>query len=1094
SLAWEGTNSHNCGMIISSIKTNSTKEISNHDQVTLDLGRLPQACYLGDSGKRDLRKKEKLEYAQNALGEFGGNNRTGIAGTLHRISAIRNKNGRVVGLTCRLGRPVREIIDMTRDLLEYGKSILFLGRLLLTQAMKLEVMDRGARRLQVPDPCTKHKVMIEAVDYHMPEMSIFRCRLLLTQAMKLEVMDRGARRLQVPDPCTKHKVMIEAVDNHMPEDQKLQENHSERRSAPAFPFLIEMRERDYWVAHRGTPLLWKQIGLNSWRIDSDFFNLVDCCLAQAMKLEVMDIPMLSQAVKKPLVCCDKLKQATTSRAIINQKNSNSHGGDIAAVLLLHFCPAAAAAFCCCCCFALLLLPFCSCCCCILLLLMLLLHYYSAAAAAAFCCCVLLLRFATAQLRFANAAAVTLDLGRLPQACYLGDSGKRDLRKKEVSIEELEYAQNALGEFGGNNRTGIAGTLHRISPSGIRMGELLFGRPGVGKTTVIRGISHVLSYELLKRVVPDPCMKHKVMIEAVDNHMPERISLHSQSKLQYMDTRCRFSDADCFDTSNEIGGDGDIPHPAIGGARRLQVPDPCMKHKVMIEAVDNHMPEIVVDTSNEIGGDGDIPHPAIGEHGDCRLLLTQAMKLEVMGYSTSSNRGSTEIADIRESVSIVSLSCSIRIPDVDFRMQVGGLKTVILSDEAARTRNCKKIILERRSAPAFPFLIEMRERDYWVAHRGTPLLWKQIGLNSWRIDSDFFNLVDCCLTQAMKLEAIINQKNSNSHGGDIAAVLLLHFCPAAAAAFCSCCCCILLLLLLHFASADAAAALLLCCRCCCYALLLRFAAAFCYCCSCVLLMLRLYFAAAAVCFVEATPCSLAWEGTNSHNCGLIISSIKTNSTKEISNHDQVSIEELEYAQNALGEFGGDNRTGIAGTLHRISAIRNKNGRVVELPSTLTWKTPKPLRRRAVERKEAKEKSLSKKPRIEVRDKKSLFQSVNTVYAPFVPISQTLWLSKENAYWLDPNRGRTVYTIPSPRSSIIFITIMAILLKNAGTSKMNSNGLFKMDSYKNMYVGRRLEVRDPIRSGKTTKQNRRRPPVHIIFLKKVPSMLQATWPNQ
>ncbi|KAK4383875.1 putative protein ycf45 [Sesamum angolense] len=107
--------------------------VDNHmPEVTLDLGRLPQACYLGDSGKRDLRKKEvsieELEYAQNALGEFGGNNRTGGAGTLHRISAIRNKNGRVVGLTCRLGRPIREIIDMTRDLLEYGKSILFLGR------------------------------------------------------------------------------------------------------------------------------------------------------------------------------------------------------------------------------------------------------------------------------------------------------------------------------------------------------------------------------------------------------------------------------------------------------------------------------------------------------------------------------------------------------------------------------------------------------------------------------------------------------------------------------------------------------------------------------------------------------------------------------------------------------------------------------------------------------------------------------------------------------------------------------------------------------------------------------------------------------
>ncbi|KAL0297961.1 UNVERIFIED_CONTAM: hypothetical protein Scaly_3078400, partial [Sesamum calycinum] len=190
-------------------------------------------------------------------------------------------------------------------------------------------------------------------------------------------------------------------------------------------------------------------------------------------------------------------------------------------------------------------------------------------------------------------------------------------------------------------------------------------------------------------------------------------------------------------------------------------------------------------------------------------------------------------------------------------------------------------------------------------------------------------------------------------------------------------------------------------------------------------------------------SLAWEGTNSHNCGLIISSIKTNSTKEISNHDQVtldlgrlpqacylgdsgkrdlrkkevSIEELEYAQNALGEFGGDNRTGIAGTLHRISAIRNKNGRVVELPSTLTWKTPKPLRRRAVERKEKR------------RRRNPLQKAPNR----------------------DPNRGRTVYTIPSPRSSIIFITIMAILLKNAGTSKMNSNGLFKMDSYKKCMLG-------------------------------------------
>ncbi|KAL0292539.1 UNVERIFIED_CONTAM: putative protein ycf45, partial [Sesamum calycinum] len=204
SLAWEGTNSHNCGLIISSIKTNSTKEISNHDQVTLDLGRLPQACYLGDSGKRDLRKKEvsieELEYAQNALGEFGGNNRTGIAGTLHRISAIRNKNGRVVGLTCRLGRPVREIIDMTRDLLEYGKSILFLGR-----------------------PGVGKTTVIRGISHVLSYELLKR----VVGGLKTVILSDEAARTR---NCK--KIILE------------------RRSAPAFPFLIEMRERDYWVAHR----------------------------------------------------------------------------------------------------------------------------------------------------------------------------------------------------------------------------------------------------------------------------------------------------------------------------------------------------------------------------------------------------------------------------------------------------------------------------------------------------------------------------------------------------------------------------------------------------------------------------------------------------------------------------------------------------------------------------------------------------------------------------------------------------------------------------------------------------------------------------
>ncbi|KAK4381417.1 putative protein ycf45, partial [Sesamum angolense] len=519
------------------------------------------------------------------------------------------------------------------------------------------------------------------------------------------------------------------------------------------------------------PLLWKQIGLNSWRLLFDTSNeiggdgIFQCFRRLSRSLSFAAI----NSNRRPHL-----------GAIINQKNSNSHGGDIAAVLLLRFCPAAAAAFCSCCCccscccFCAAAAPaaaFCSCCCCILLLLMVLLHYYSAAAAAfrpaaaaaTLCCCVLLLL----QLRFANAAAVfccccsllrgsnpmvltgslawegtnshncgliissiktnstkeisnhdqvTLDLGRLPRACYLGDSGKRDLRKKEVSIEELEYAQNALGEFGGNNRTGIAGTLHRISAIKNKNGK--FGRPGVGKATVIYLMS-------------------------------------------------------C--------------HTSI-------------------------LRELLFDTSNEIGGDGIF---------QCFRRLSRSLSFAAINSNRRPHLGRSSTRRIRTAT-------------------------------------------------------EETLRQF------------------------------CCCTFVL--------------------LLLLNFCAAAAPAAA-----VLLLLLLHFASAEAAAALLLCCRCC---------VSPCCCCSYALLLHHLL-------------------GKEILNCGLIISSIKTNSTKEISNHDQVtldlgrlpracylgdsgkrdlrkkevSIEELEYAQNALGEFGGNNRTGIAGTLHRISAIKNKNGKVVGLTCRL-----------------------------------------------------------------------------------------------------------------------------------------------------------------
>ncbi|XP_070055854.1 uncharacterized protein ycf45 isoform X3 [Nicotiana tomentosiformis] len=184
--------------------------------------------------------------------------------------------------------------------------------------------------------------------------------------------------------------------------------------------------------------------------------------------------------------------------------------------------------------------------------------------------------------------VILDLGCLPQAHYTDDSGRRYLRNTEVSMEEIQCVLKSIGQFGGDNRAGIEGTLHRISAIRNRKGEvigltcrvgrargridmvrdlldfgesiLFVGRPGVGKTTVVREISRVLSDELHKRVV-------------------------------------------IVDTSNEIGGDGDIPHPAIGGARRLQVPDPSMQHQVMIEAVENHMPEVII--IDEIGTEAEV---------------------------------------------------------------------------------------------------------------------------------------------------------------------------------------------------------------------------------------------------------------------------------------------------------------------------------------------------------------------------------------------------------------------------------------------------------------------------------------------------------
>ncbi|PKA66744.1 Uncharacterized protein ycf45 [Apostasia shenzhenica] len=267
--------------------------------------------------------------------------------------------------------------------------------------------------------------------------------------------------------------------------------------------------------------------------------------------------------------------------------------------------------------------------------------------------------------------VVLDLGRRPEARFIGEAGGLYLRDTEISLTELEEAQNFVGEFGGDNRAGIEGTLHRISAIRSRKGlivgltcrvgravsghvdmfrdllqyreSILFlGRPGVGKTTVMREIARVLADELHRRVV-------------------------------------------IVDTGNEIGGDGDVPHAAIGGARRMQVPQPSMQHRVMVEAVENHMPEVVI--VDEIGTEA--------EALACRSIAERGVMLIGTAHGE-------HMANIIKNRTLSNL--------------VGGIETVTLGDDEARARRSQKSILERKAPPTFPFLIEMRERNYWVTHR------------------------------------------------------------------------------------------------------------------------------------------------------------------------------------------------------------------------------------------------------------------------------------------------------------------------------------------------------------------------------------------
>jgi stage III sporulation protein SpoIIIAA len=256
--------------------------------------------------------------------------------------------------------------------------------------------------------------------------------------------------------------------------------------------------------------------------------------------------------------------------------------------------------------------------------------------------------------------IVLDLGRLPEARYPEE--ETVLSEHEVSQEDIEYVTSRIGEFTDDNRAGIERTLHRISCIRNRQGRvvgltcrvgravfgtiriiedlvrdrksvLLLGRPGVGKTTMLREVARYLADDMNRRVV-------------------------------------------VVDTSNEIAGDGDIPHPGIGSARRMQVPAPALQHQVMIEAVENHMPEVII--IDEIGTD-----------------------LEAAAARTIAERGVQLVATAHGN-SLENLIMNPTLSDL-----VGGIQSVTLSDEEARRRRTQKAILERRAPPTFDILVEIQ---------------------------------------------------------------------------------------------------------------------------------------------------------------------------------------------------------------------------------------------------------------------------------------------------------------------------------------------------------------------------------------------------
>lgn len=270
-------------------------------------------------------------------------------------------------------------------------------------------------------------------------------------------------------------------------------------------------------------------------------------------------------------------------------------------------------------------------------------------------------------RLDNLIEVVMDLGRRPAARY--PDGEHILGEEEVTQAQIDHVVNSIGRFDDDNRAGIARTLHRISALRNRQGKvvgltcrvgkvvhgtsdiisdiieegkslLLLGRPGVGKTTMLREVARILADR--KRVV-------------------------------------------IVDTSNEIGGDGDIPHKAVGRARRMQVARPSEQHKTMIEAVENHNPEVIV--IDEIGREE-----------------------EAAAARTINERG-VQLVGTAHGNTLDNLLMNPTLSDL-----VGGIESVTLSDDEARRRGTQKTVLERRSPPTFDVVVEIQDREKVIVHR------------------------------------------------------------------------------------------------------------------------------------------------------------------------------------------------------------------------------------------------------------------------------------------------------------------------------------------------------------------------------------------